>query len=104
MGKHTDRILELKSIYYSYHNTDGETPAITDLSFSVNESEFIAIVGPSGCGKSTLLSLISGLIAPEKGLIKNSMGDLCGKVLQISAICSSTTSSLNGGPSTIMYF
>ena len=70
MGKHTDRILELKSIYYSYHNTDGETPAITDLSFSVNESEFIAIVGPSGCGKSTLLSLISGLIAPEKGLIK----------------------------------
>ena len=31
MGKHTDRILELKSIYYSYHNTDGETPAITDL-------------------------------------------------------------------------
>ena len=70
MEKHTDRILELKSIYYSYHNADGETPAITDLSFSVNESEFIAIVGPSGCGKSTLLSLISGLITPEKGLIK----------------------------------
>ena len=46
MEKHTDRILELKSIYYSYHNADGETPAITDLSFSVNESEFIAIVGP----------------------------------------------------------
>jgi len=70
MEKHTDRILELKSIYYSYHNADGETPAITDLSFSVNESEFIAIVGPSGCGKSTLLSLISGLITPERGLIK----------------------------------
>ena len=70
MEKHTDRILELKSIYYSYHNADGETPAITDLSFSVNESEFIAIVGPSGCGKSTLLSLISGLIKPERGLIK----------------------------------
>ena len=67
MEKHTDRILELKSIYYSYHNADGETPAITDLSFSVNESEFIAIVGPSGCGKSTLLSLISGLITPERG-------------------------------------
>ena len=38
MEKHTDRILELKSIYYSYHNADGETPAITDLSFAVNES------------------------------------------------------------------
>ena len=69
MGKHTDRILELKSIYYSYHNTDGETPAITDLSFSVNESEFIAIVGPSGCGKSTLLRSMNLLEKPDCGEI-----------------------------------
>ena len=32
--------------------------------------KFVSIVGPSGCGKSTLLSLISGLLEPEKGLIK----------------------------------
>lgn len=65
-----EQILELKHIHYAYHNMDGETPALIDISFSVNEGEFIAIVGPSGCGKSTLLSLIAGLIEPEKGLIK----------------------------------
>ena len=65
-----EQILELKHIHYAYHNMDGETPALTDISFAINEGEFIAIVGPSGCGKSTLLSLIAGLLEPEKGLIK----------------------------------
>ena len=65
-----DQVLELKNIHYTYHTLDGETPALTDISFSLNNGEFVAIVGPSGCGKSTLLSLIAGLITPEKGLIK----------------------------------
>ena len=65
-----DQVLELKNIHYTYHTLDGETPALTDISFSLNKGEFVAIVGPSGCGKSTLLSLIAGLILPEKGLIK----------------------------------
>lgn len=63
-------ILELKHITYAYHTLDGETKALTDISFSVDAGEFVAVVGPSGCGKSTLLSLISGLLEPEKGLIK----------------------------------
>lgn len=63
-------ILELKNINYAYHTLEGETKALTDISFSINPGEFAAIVGPSGCGKSTLLSIISGLIEPEKGLIK----------------------------------
>lgn len=66
-------ILELKNIGYSYHNLHGETKALQDISFSVEEGEFVAIVGPSGCGKSTLLSIIAGLLSPEQGtiLIKN---------------------------------
>jgi NitT/TauT family transport system ATP-binding protein len=63
-------LLELKSVSYSYHNMAGETPALYNISFNVNEGEFIAIVGPSGCGKSTLLSLIAGLITPEMGRIE----------------------------------
>lgn len=65
-----EKVLELKHIHYAYHTLDGETPALTDLSFSVNQGEFVAIVGPSGCGKSTLLSLIAGLLSPEKGIVK----------------------------------
>ena len=65
-----EQILELRHIHYAYHNLEGETPAIQDISFSMNKGDFVVIVGPSGCGKSTILSLISGLLIPEKGLIK----------------------------------
>lgn len=60
-------ILRMDHISYSYHNLAGETKALSDISFSINEGEFVAIVGPSGCGKSTLLSLIAGLIEPSRG-------------------------------------
>lgn len=63
-------VLELKNINYAYHTLEGETKALTDISFSVAPGEFVAIVGPSGCGKSTLLSILSGLLQSEKGLIK----------------------------------
>ena len=62
-------LIELKNIGYSYHTLSGETDAIKDISFSVEEGDFVALVGPSGCGKSTLLSIIAGLLAPETGTI-----------------------------------
>ena len=65
-----EQVLELKHLHYAYHTLEGETPALTDISFALNKGEFVSIVGPSGCGKSTLLSLIAGLLEPEKGLIK----------------------------------
>ncbi len=63
-------ILELENISYSYHSLHGETKALENISFSVQEGEFLAIIGPSGCGKSTLLSMIAGLIQPESGTIR----------------------------------
>ena len=62
-------VLECKNLCYSYHNLNGETKALSDLSFRIDRGEFVAIVGPSGCGKSTLLSLISGLLMPQSGEI-----------------------------------
>lgn len=62
-------ILELKNINYSYHTPEGETKALSGISFSLTPGEFTAVVGPSGCGKSTLLSLIAGLMKPESGEI-----------------------------------
>ena len=60
-------LLELKNINYTYHTSEGETPALSDISFSLLPGGFTAVVGPSGCGKSTLLSLIDGLLQPESG-------------------------------------
>ena len=64
-----ETLLEFQNVSYAYHTLDGETPALSHISFSVKKGEFIAIVGPSGCGKSTLLSLIAGLLQPEEGQI-----------------------------------
>ena len=64
-----ENVLELQNISHSYHGTEGETVALSNLSFSLKQGDFISIVGPSGCGKSTLLSIISGLIPPESGKV-----------------------------------
>ncbi|MFT4006543.1 MAG: ATP-binding cassette domain-containing protein, partial [Lacrimispora sp.] len=61
--------LEARGVSYSYHSLDGETLALSDISFTAENGEFLAIVGPSGCGKSTLLSLLSGLLIPDQGEI-----------------------------------
>ena len=62
-------LLNIDHLSYSYHTLQGETCALSDVSFYADEGEFLAIVGPSGCGKSTLLSLIAGLIKPSSGNI-----------------------------------
>lgn len=62
-------VLEVSNVSYSYHTLSGETPALSNITFSVPEGEFLAIVGPSGCGKSTLLSMIASLMEPESGTI-----------------------------------
>lgn len=63
-------ILKLTNVSLNYHSKKGETPALKNITFEVNENEFIAIVGPSGCGKTTILSLISGLLKPSGGKIE----------------------------------
>jgi NitT/TauT family transport system ATP-binding protein len=52
-----------------YQSENFETLAIKDLSFTVNDGEFLSIIGPSGCGKTSILSLIAGLITPSSGKI-----------------------------------
>ena len=51
-------LFEIQHLSYAYHTMQGETPALSDITFTVNSGDFVAIVGPSGCGKSTLLKLI----------------------------------------------
>jgi NitT/TauT family transport system ATP-binding protein len=44
--------------------------AFKDISFSVRQGEFVAIIGPSGCGKSTLLHIMAGLSQPSAGTVR----------------------------------
>lgn len=64
-------VLKFERVEMRYHTKNGETVAVKDLSFSVKQGEFVAVVGPSGCGKTTLLSLAAGLLKPSAGKIEN---------------------------------
>lgn len=68
-------LLSCEHLSFCYHTPDGETRALEDISFQVDQGTFLAIVGPSGCGKTTILSLIAGYLKPEEGEIKISTPD-----------------------------
>lgn len=63
------KILEVKNICKTYQSQNGEIEALKNISFDINEGEYISIIGPSGCGKSTLLSIIAGLESKSSGKI-----------------------------------
>jgi len=73
--------IEVKNLVKTFD----EKRIIDDISFTVNDSETLAIVGFSGSGKSTVLKLICGLITPDSGEIKTSEGDIA-MVFQYSAL------------------
>jgi multiple sugar transport system ATP-binding protein len=47
----------------------GNTEAVRDLSFTINDGEFVVLLGPSGAGKTTTLRLITGLEQPDTGAV-----------------------------------
>lgn len=59
-------ILEFKNVSKTYDNV---TKALSDITFSVEEGEFVSIIGPSGAGKSTLLRCINRLVDASSGEI-----------------------------------
>jgi NitT/TauT family transport system ATP-binding protein len=72
----------VRDISLFYHSIEGETEAVKNVSFDVEDGEFMSIVGPSGCGKSTLLSIICGLLKPTSGNVYIKKGYKTGYMLQ----------------------
>ena len=63
-------VLKVKNISKIYQAENGEVEAVKNVSFSVEEGEFVSLIGPSGCGKSTVLSIIAGLEEKTSGNIE----------------------------------
>lgn len=62
-------MLELKNVSFSVDASDGELEIVDDVSFTVNDGEFLVITGPNGGGKSTIARLIMGIEKPTSGSI-----------------------------------
>jgi NitT/TauT family transport system ATP-binding protein len=60
-------LLEIKNIAKTYGRGAKATRAIADVSFVVDDREFVCVVGPSGCGKTTLLKCVGGLLRASRG-------------------------------------
>ncbi|MDO8668601.1 MAG: ABC transporter ATP-binding protein [bacterium] len=60
-------MIKCEHIFKSYNTGGVITEVLKDISFSINDGEFIAIIGPSGSGKSTLMHILGALDTPTSG-------------------------------------
>ncbi len=65
----TQSLIQGQNLSKVYGTATGPLVALDDVSFQIEEGEFISLVGPSGCGKSTLLSILGGLEAKTEGTL-----------------------------------
>jgi len=64
-------LLEVDGLHYRYPDGDSTTPpALDEITFRIDQGEFVSIVGPSGSGKTTLLRCIAGLQPPTRGEVR----------------------------------
>ena len=63
----TSEIIRVEDVSFAYAHADHD--ALSNLSFSINQGEWVAIIGPNGSGKSTLAKILNGLLVPYQGSV-----------------------------------
>lgn len=61
--------ISVSQVTRTYQRSDGELPALAEVSFAVEDGELLGLVGHSGAGKSTLLNILGGLDRPTSGQV-----------------------------------
>ena len=64
-----ETLIDVNAVSKVYHRGKMEIPVLEELTLSVDQGDFLALMGPSGSGKTTLLNLIGGLDQPSHGSI-----------------------------------
>lgn len=82
----TNTLLKVNNLSKIYYKSNHETEAVRDITFDLNEGDFIGIVGPSGCGKSTILNVICGLDKQTCGEVIKKDNIKIGYMLQEDAL------------------
>lgn len=60
-------LIEIKELYKNYEMGELSVPALQDISLTIQQNEYVAIMGPSGSGKSTLMNILGCLDIPTSG-------------------------------------
>ncbi|MEM5546064.1 ABC transporter ATP-binding protein [Pseudoalteromonas fuliginea] len=71
-------MIKLTNLSRVFRTQDVETAALSNITLTVKEGDFLAIMGPSGCGKSTLLSILGMLDSPTSGSFEFAGTDIAG--------------------------
>jgi NitT/TauT family transport system ATP-binding protein len=80
--------IEVCRVWKAFHDrrTSGTIVALEDISFDVEDGEFVVLVGPSGCGKTTMLRILAGLDMATAGDVRVRSDEPPGMVFQEASI------------------
>jgi len=65
---------------------DGDTVALDDVSFTIEEGEFVILLGPSGAGKSTMLRVLNGITEPTEGSVRVGGDEITGNQSEVGMV------------------
>ena len=63
------RRIEFDHVVVEFPSSRGALRVVDDVSYTIADGEFVAIIGPSGCGKTTMMNIVAGFVAPTRGRV-----------------------------------
>ena len=79
-------LIQIDRVAMTYWADSGPVEALRDITLTIGEGEFVAIVGPSGCGKSTLMRIIAGLRPVSAGQVMVNDVPVRGPISQVGMV------------------